>query len=608
MLRRLGYLVDPFSTPDIGKPAADVREYVLQHLRPFRAVIVASLAFSVVSAGLEVWLIWYAGQLVDALAATSTDDFWQEHGTELVAVAALLLILRPLAFLAREGLNDLAFRPNAIALFRWNAHQHVARQSVGWFQNDFAGRTASRVRDIGISATGAAYTVLHTLAYVIIYMIGSAWLLMSIDLRLVLPLVVWVLLYVGLMIYTVPRFRDRSEAYQEATSALTGVLVDTYSNMDVIKSFADSDIADADVREQIQRTRAAQIDLQRIEVTINGGMTALGTLLTVGLVGYTVVLWQAGNAPIGIVAAALALTFRIHGMAEWMLDAVASLFGYAGATHEALKTVAQPIDIVDSPDAVNLVQVAGAVRFDQVSHHYGKGDGGLDRVSIDIRPGERIGLVGPSGVGKSTLVNLLLRFFDTETGRIELDGTDIRTVTQDSLRRQIAIVSQNTSLLNRSVRDNIAFGRRDVSQVSVESAARQAAAHEFIAGLRDHEGRDGYDAHVGERGIKLSGGQRQRIALARAILKDAPILVLDEATSALDSDVESGILDTLYAVMEGKTVIAIAHRLSTIARMDRIVVLQEGHVAEQGTHADLIQQQGIYAGLWERQAGGFLGH
>jgi ATP-binding cassette, subfamily B, multidrug efflux pump len=438
-------------------------------------------------------------------------------------------------------------------------------------------------------------------------MIGSAWLLMSVDLRLVLPLLVWLVLYAGLMIYTVPRFRDTSEAYQEATSALTGMMVDTYSNMDVIKTFAHSDGLDDDVREHILQTRSAQIELQRVEVTINGGMTALGTLLTVGLVGYTVVLWQAGDAPIGIVAAALALTFRIHGMAEWLLDAVASLFGYAGATREALKTVAQPVDIVDSPEAVELGAVAGTIRFDQVSHHYGKGDGGIDRVTLHVHSGERIGLVGPSGVGKSTLVNLLLRFFDTETGRIEIDGTDIRSVTQDSLRRQIAVVSQDTSLLNRSVRDNIAFGRTDVSQADVESAARRAAAHEFIGRLKDHEGRTGYDAHVGERGIKLSGGQRQRIALARAILKDAPILVLDEATSALDSDVESEILDTLYTVMEGRTVIAIAHRLSTIARLDRIIVLEDGRVAEQGTHAELIQQQGTYAGLWERQSGGFLG-
>jgi ATP-binding cassette, subfamily B, multidrug efflux pump len=381
MLRRLGYLVDPFSTPDIWNPGG--------RRARVRAAASATVSCSYCgqprvqrcSAALEIWLIWYAGQIVDMLAATSPADFWQVHGGELLIVAAVLLILRPLAFLAREGLNDLAFRPNAIALFRWTAHQHVARHSVGWFQNDFAGRTATRVRDIGISATGAAYTVLHTLAYVAIYMIGSAWLLMSVDLRLVLPLLVWVVLYAGLMIYTVPRFRDTSEAYQEATSALTGMMVDTYSNMDVIKTFAHSDGLDDDVREQILQTRAAQIELQRIEVTINGGMTALGTLLTVGLVGYTVVLWQAGDAPIGIVAAALALTFRIHGMAEWMLDAVASLFGYAGATREALKTVAQPVDIVDSPEAVELGAVAGTIRFDQVSHHYGKGDGGLDRVT-----------------------------------------------------------------------------------------------------------------------------------------------------------------------------------------------------------------------------------
>ena len=607
MLRRLGYVVDPFSSSYTETPPAHVRDYVLQHLRPLRLVIALSLVCTVVSAALEVWLIYYVSRLVDTLATTSPDALWDERGTEFLLVGLLVLIVRPLAHFGHEALDDLAFRPNAITAYRWRAHRHVMGHSVGWFQNDLAGRIATRVRDIGIVAAGAAYTVLHTLSFVLIYIIGSIWLIAAVDARLVIPLLIWIGLYAGLMVYAVPRFRDASETHQEATSALTGLLVDTYSNVDIIKAFAAGGSDDREARDQLEATRSAHIGVQRIEVTINAGMMTLGTLLMVGLIGYAIVLWQAGDAPLGIVAAALALTFRINGMAEWLLDAVASLFGYAGSVREALKTVSQPIDIVDAPHARELASVAGAIRFDNVSHHYGKDDGGLDRVSIEIAPGEKVGLVGQSGVGKSTLVNLLMRYFETETGCISIDGHDLRDVTQESLRGKIAIVSQDASLLHRSVCDNIAFGRVDVSSECIEEAARKAAAHDFIMGLRDQAGRSGYDAYVGERGVRLSGGQRQRIALARAILKDAPILVLDEATSALDSHLEAEIQETLYKVMEGKTVIAIAHRLSTIARMDRIVVLEHGQVAEQGTHQDLLDSGGIYAQLWARQSGGFIG-
>lgn len=600
-------LADPFQSYVETKPPAQPWPYITSFLKPLRHIMALSLLMTLVTVAIEIWLIAYAGRLVDTLSATAPEQIWPALGPELLLVALVILLIRPLAPLLREGLDDIAFKPNAATMIRWRAHRHVMQQPVGWFQNDLAGRLANRVCEVGSTAAGAVYAVIHTLVWVLAYVIGSIWLMGASDPRLMLPLLVWLALYFGLMAWAVPRFHTTSQKFQSARSALSGMLVDTYANIATIKLFSNRHREDRDGREHFASTRDSFIHLQRVEVIINAGMVFLGSLLIVGLVGYAIVLWQTGAASIGVIAAAIALSFRITSMAEWLLDAVSGLFGHVGSVRDSLKSISQPLAIANTPGAPALKTTGGAISLNNVSHHYGKETGGLDHLGLNIAAGEKVGLVGRSGAGKSTLVNLILRFFELENGTITIDGQDIRAVTQDSLRAQIGMVTQDPALLHRSVRDNIAFGQSHIIDAELHDAARKAEAHAFVLGLQDTEGRTAYNAHVGERGVKLSGGQRQRIALARVIFKNAPILILDEATSALDSEVEAAIQDTLYRVMEGKTVIAIAHRLSTIARMDRIVVLNEGRVAEQGTHDDLIKLNGIYAGLWARQSGGYIG-
>ncbi|ADD39734.1 ABC transporter ATP-binding protein [Stackebrandtia nassauensis] len=605
MFRRLGDLADPFLPDPPHNPPTRVWPFLKLQLRPLRHIITASLLFSAASAAVEVWLIFYTGQLVDTLAATTPARLWAEHGLELVLVAALFLILRPLLWTGRESLDDIAFRPNAATGTRWRLHRHVLGQSVGWFRKDLAGRIASRVTELTTAATGAAYTVLHTLSFVGMYIVGSFWLMSAQDIRLAIPLALWIGLYFAVMAYVVPRYRRASQRHQSTQSALTGLLVDTYANIDTIKMSA-TGTDDPESRRRFADNHTAHLRLQRVEVTINASMMALGTILTVGLVGYSIALWQTGAAPLGLVAASLALSLRVNGIAEWLLDAVTALFGCLGAMREHLPTIAQPLEITDAPTATDLTITGGAIRLHDVSHHYGKETGGLDRVCLNIPAGQKIGLVGRSGAGKSTLVNLILRFFDAESGTITIDDQNIRAVTQDSLRHHIALVSQDASLLHRSVAANITGGVDNIDRTRITEAARKAAADGFIPTLRDATGRTGYDAHVGERGVTLSGGQRQRIALARAFLTEAPILVLDEATSALDSESEAAIQETLSEIMADKTVIAIAHRLSTIAHLDRIVVLDEGRIVEDGSHDQLLTTGGIYADLWKHQSGGFL--
>ena len=496
--------------------------------------------------------------------------------------------------------------PNFGTLIRWRAHKHVLRQSVGWFENDFAGRIANRIMQTPPAAGEVVFQVFDAITFALAYLIGAGVLLWAADPRLLLPLAIWFALYALLTSWTVKRVGPASQAASDARSTVTGRVVDSYSNIHSVKMFAHHSHELDYAKDAIEASRQTFQKEMRIFTIMDGALVALNGLLIVGVVGWGISLWMQGSASVGVVAAATALTLRLNAMTGWIMWALTTFFRQLGVVAEGMETIAQPIDLVDAANAAPLQLDKGEIRFENLSHHYGRGAGGIDDLSLTIRAGEKVGLIGRSGAGKSTLVKLLLRFYDAETGRILIDGQDIAAVTQDSLRSHIGMVQQDSALLHRSVRDNLLYGRPDASEGDMVAASEKAHAHDFILDLADPEGRTGYDAHVGERGVKLSGGQRQRVTLARVILKNAPILVLDEATSALDSEVEAAIQETLYGMMEGKTVIAIAHRLSTIAQMDRILVLDQGKIVEEGTHEALLEKEGLYASFWARQSGGFL--
>ena len=608
MFRFFENLVDPYTTyRETDAPPRRLWPFLWDYSQPFKRVFALTAVMSVVVAAVEVGLIWYMGRVVDLMSTGDPATVLADHGWELILAAIFILTLRPLL----QGL-DVALLNNSIlpqfgALIRWRAHRQVLRQSVGWFENDFAGRIANRIMQTPGSAGDAVFQIFDAITFSIAYLIGAAILLADADPRLAIPLVAWFALYGILLRWTVVRIGPASKASADARSMTTGRVVDSYTNIHSVKLFAHHDREIDYAKEAIEETRLTFAREMRLFTIMDVALVALNGFLIVAVVGWAIWLWSAGAASVGAVAAATALTLRLNAMTGWIMWAVSTLFRSLGVVAEGMETIADPIRLTDAKDAKPLVMAQGEIAFDTVSHHYGRGAGGLDRVTLTIRPGEKLGLVGRSGAGKSTIVKLLLRFYDVEEGRILIDGQDIRAVTQDSLRREIGMVQQDSSLLHRSVRDNILYGRPDATEAEMIAAAKRAEAHEFILTLEDPQGRRGYDAHVGERGVKLSGGQRQRVTLARVILKDAPILVLDEATSALDSEVEAAIQDTLYGVMQGKTVIAIAHRLSTIAQMDRIIVLDGGHVVEDGTHAELLARGGLYAGFWARQSGGFIG-
>jgi ATP-binding cassette, subfamily B, multidrug efflux pump len=608
MFRFFENLVDPYQPyAEQDAPPTRLWPFLKDYVRPFKGVFAVTALFSVGNAVLDVGLIWYLGRLVDLMSNQTPDQFLANHWTEMIVAALIILFVRPLVAGGSVGLLHNTIMTNFGTMMRWRAHRHVLRQPVGWFESDFAGRIANRIMQAPPAAGEAVFQVFDMAAFAAATFIGALLMLAEADPRLMIPLLLWFAGYVLLMRWTIRRAGPAATASSDARSAVTGRVVDSYTNIHSVKLFAHQDSEINYAKEAIEQSRKTFQTEMRIVTKMDMALTLLNGLMILGVGGMALWFWMQGTASVGVVAAAMALVLRINSMTYWIMWASTNLAQNLGTLAEGMETIAQPIGLVDKPGAQPLELREGLLQLKDVSHHYGRGFGGLKNVNLTIRPGEKIGVVGRSGAGKSTLVKLILRFYDTESGAILIDGQNIAEVTQDSLRQKIGMVQQDSSLLHRSVRDNILYGRPEAGEEAMIAAAKKAEAHDFILTLEDPQGRTGYDAHVGERGVKLSGGQRQRVALARVILKDAPILILDEATSALDSEAEAAIQAALYGVMEGKTVIAIAHRLSTIAAMDRIVVLEDGQVAEDGPHAVLLRQNGLYARFWARQSGGFIG-
>jgi len=597
--------------PSLHGPRALLRFY-WHFVAQTPGLIAALFATGLLVALLDTTIPVFIGRVTALVSSATAPTIFHDAGGELLAMAAVLLLARPTALLAQYLVTNQAIAPGLTNMIRWQSHWHVVRQSWTFFQNDFAGRIANRVMQTGPSLRESVVQTTNAAWYIIVYG-GSAIVLMArADWRIAMPIILWFACYSALLAAVVPRMRERSQRMSEVRSNLTGRVVDSYTNILTVKLFARSEDEDAFVRETVdEHTRQFHRQL-RLITQWSLSLSLLNAAMMVGTGALALLGWKMGRVPISTVATALPLAWQISNMSGWVAQSVTAIFENVGVVQDGMRSIAVPRQMADPPLAAPLHLTAGAIEFDNVGFDYGRvrpggARGGVLRdFKLAVAAGERLGLIGRSGAGKSTLVNLLLRFYEPKSGRILIDGQDIATVTQESLRAQIGMVTQDTSLLHRSIRDNLRYGRPQASDDEIIAAARQAHALEFIEQLEDWAGRRGFDAHVGERGVKLSGGQRQRIAIARVILKNAPILILDEATSALDSEVESAIQEQLDALMEGRTVIAIAHRLSTIARMDRLAVIDDGRIVEQGPHPALLARQGVYAALWQRQSGGFL--
>jgi ATP-binding cassette, subfamily B, multidrug efflux pump len=606
MLRWFERRLDPYPHGEPVEPPKGLLAFCLHYAHGAKKWLALMAFTSALVAIGEIIVFGFIGDVVNWLADADPDTFLQTDGWKLALMGAIIVVILPAIMLVSTLTIHQTLLGNFPQRIRWMAHRYLIRQSMSYFQDEFAGRIGAKLMQTSLAVREVVMKLLDMLVYVSVYFTGAVILAASSDWRLAIPFVAWLVAYVAMMFYFIPRMGKISQAQADARSMMTGRIVDSYTNIATVKLFSHSNREETYAKEAMDEFLGTVYRQMRLFTVLNMLVLWSNALLLFSVGATGLWLWMQGLMSPGSLAVSLGLVMRFQGMSQWVMWEMSALFENIGTVKDGINSISLPRVVTDEPDAKPLPRVNGDIRFDNVSFHYGKSSGVIEGLNLHIQPGEKIGLVGRSGAGKSTIVNLLLRFYDRADGRILIDGQDIAHVTQDSLRANIGVVTQDTSLLHRSVRDNILYGRPDATEEMMRAAAEQAEAAGFVDGLTDPQNRKGYDAHVGERGVKLSGGQRQRIAIARVLLKNAPILVLDEATSALDSEVEAAIQSQLHMLMEGKTVIAIAHRLSTIAMMDRLVVLDKGRIVEQGTHSQLVNSGGIYSQLWSRQSGGFL--
>ncbi|MCE7566999.1 ABC transporter ATP-binding protein/permease [Aliivibrio fischeri] len=599
-------LTTAFPEQEPNQPPKGLYAFCRHYTKGFEVPLISMSLLSAVIAMIEVSLFGFMGQLVDWLSTHDRETFLAQEGQTLLLLGFLIVVIVPILLFIHSLLTHQTLLGNYPMAIRWQAHRYLLKQSVSFYSDDFAGRIATKVMQTALAVRETVMKLLDVLVYVSVYFTSMVVMVGQADWRLMLPMLVWFAAYVAIQFHFVPKLKAISEQQADARSTMTGRVVDSYTNINTVKLFSHSKRETQYAEEGMEKFLGTVHKQMRLATGINISVEIINYLLVFSIAAVSITLWLDNVLSVGAIAIAISLALRVNGMSHWIMWEISSLFENLGTVTDGINTLSKPIEITDKENASELNVSKGTIKFDSVNFNYGENKSVINDLNLEIKPGEKIGLVGRSGAGKSTLVNLLLRFHDVESGSISIDGQDIRDVTQDSLRSQIGMVSQDTSLLHRSIRDNIKYGRPDATDEDLFAATKQAQAHEFIETLTDSFGSKGYDAQVGERGVKLSGGQRQRIAISRVLLKDAPLLILDEATSALDSEVEAAIQDSLDELMEGKTVIAIAHRLSTIAAMDRLLVMDKGQVVEQGTHKELVALGGIYAQLWNHQTGGFI--
>ncbi|SDH63550.1 ATP-binding cassette, subfamily B [Vibrio xiamenensis] len=600
-------LTKPFPQEEPQKPPKNLLGFCRHYTRGYEIPLVLMSILSAVVAIAEVTLLRYMGQLVDILGSQERATFWDTQSDTLWSMGILVVVIMPILAFTHSMIMHQTLLGNYPMSIRWLVHRYLLKQSVGFFQRDFAGRVATKVMQSALAIRETVMKLVDVMVYISVYFTSMVWMMGESDVILMLPILAWLLVYIGIQFYYIPRMKAIATDQADARSQMTGRIVDSYTNITTVKLFSHSEREMKYAESSMKGFLQTVYRQMRMATCLLFSVDILNYLLLFSIAALSIMLWLDASVTVGVIAVAISIALRIQGMSKWIMWELSSLFENIGTVVDGMNTISTEVEIKDAPNAPQLNVRQGEIEFDDVTFNYSEEVNVFNRLNLTLKPGEKVGIVGRSGAGKSSLVNLLLRFYDIQSGEIRIDGQNIAGVTQESLRHQIGMITQDTSLLHRSIRDNILYGAPEASEEALIEAAKQAHAHEFITTLRDEQGRAGYDVEVGERGVKLSGGQRQRIAIARVLLKNAPILIMDEATSALDSEVEVAIQDNLDALMEGKTVIAIAHRLSTIAAMDRLIVMENGQIIEQGSHQELLKQKGIYAQLWTHQTGGFIG-